>query len=201
MNVGVTGGGSIVNSGTLGTAGTTPVAANLTSTGTLQFDLGAANKDFFSITGSATLSGLVDIVLEPGFTPAGSYTLLTSSGALSAAGLALTPADASQFTLGVVGNNLVLTVGGSSFIPGDFNKDGSVNGADLTKWKGEFGVNGNSDADNDGDSDGNDFLIWQRNFGQSSATATTAAVPEPVGVTLAVMACLGVGHFGHRRGK
>jgi hypothetical protein len=187
VNYGVTGGGSIVNSGTLGTAGTTPVAANLTSMGTLQFDLGAANKDFFSVTGNATLSGLVDVVLEPGFAPTGSYTLLTTTGTLNAASLALTPADASQFTLGVVGKNLVLTVGGSSFIPGDFNKDGSVNGADLTKWKGDFGANANSDADNDGDSDGNDFLTWQRNFGQTSAAPTAAAVPEPSSLALVAL--------------
>ena len=198
LNVGVTGGGSIVNAGILGTAGTTPFAANLTSTGTLQFDLGAANNDFFNITGNATLSGLVDIVLEAGFTPAGSYTLLTTSGTLNAAGLALTPADASQFSLGVVGKNLVLTVGGGGFTPGDFNKDGSVNAADLAKWKNDFGTNANSDADNDGDSDGSDFLVWQRNFGQSAATRFAGSVPEPASAGLAAVCCLAFGVFRRR---
>ena len=170
----------------------------MTSTGTLQFDLGAANNDSFNITGNATLSGLVDIVLEAGFTPAGSYTLLTTSGTLNAAGLALTPADASQFSLGVVGKNLVLTVGGGSFTPGDFNKDGSVNAADLAKWKNDFGTNANSDADNDGDSDGSDFLVWQRNFGQSAATPFAGAVPEPASAGLAAVCCLAFGLFRRR---
>jgi hypothetical protein len=198
LNYGVTGGGSIVNSGVLGTAGTTPIAANLTSTGTLAFDLGPANTDFFNITGNATLSGLVDITLEPGFVPTGSYTLLTVSGTLNVAGLALAPGDASQFSLGVSGNSLVLTVGGSTPIPGDFNNSGTVDGADLAKWKQDFGVNANSDANNDGVSDGADFLVWQRNFGQSSASPAAAAVPEPGAALLAVAASLGACGFRRR---
>ena len=191
INVGVTGGGSISNSGTLGTAGATPIAANLASTGTIQIDLGAANVDRFNITGTATLSGLLDVVLEPGFTPAGSYTVLTSTGALNAAGLALHSSDTSSFTLGVSGNSLVLTVGGGPAIPGDFNNNGVVNGADLTKWKGDFGANPNSNADGDADSDGNDFLIWQRNVQNVPAEVATAAVPEPSAVLLAALAAVG----------
>lgn len=188
LNVGVTGGGSIVNSGVLGTAGTTPFAANLTSTGTLAFDLGAANRDFFNITGNATLSGLVDITLEPGFVPTGSYTLLTVTGTLNTAGLTLAPADASQFSLSVSGGkNLVLTVGGSTPIPGDFNNNGTVDGADLAKWKTDFGPGAGSDANGDGRTDGADFLVWQRNFGRTSAVPAAGAVPEP---TAAALACV-----------
>jgi hypothetical protein len=47
----------------------------------------------------------------------------------------------------------------------DFNGSGTVDGADLTVWKGAFGVNANADADGDGDSDGNDLMIWQREVG------------------------------------
>ena len=50
-------------------------------------------------------------------------------------------------------------------LPGDFDYDGDVDAADLTHWKGDAGLNGDSDADGDGDSDGADFLIWQRNVG------------------------------------
>jgi hypothetical protein len=198
LNYGVTGGGSITNTGVLGTAGTTPIVANLASTGTLAFDLGLANRDFFNITGNATLSGLVDITLEPNFVPTGSYTLLTVSGTLNAAGLALVPSDAAQFSLGVTGKSLVLTVGGSTAIPGDFNGNGAVDGADLAKWKTDFGAGAGSDANGDGRSDGADFLIWQRNFGQSSAVTASAAVPEPASVAIAAIACVG-GIFFRRR--
>ncbi len=63
-------------------------------------------------------------------------------------------------------------------VAGDFNGDGNVNAADLVQWQGDFGINGESDADNDGDSDGADFLAWQRNFGVT-ALASSTAVPEP----------------------
>jgi hypothetical protein len=50
----------------------------------------------------------------------------------------------------------------------DFNSSNSVDGADLTIWKGGFGANANGDADGDGDSDGNDLMIWQRQVGQTA---------------------------------
>jgi hypothetical protein len=50
----------------------------------------------------------------------------------------------------------------------DFNDSNSVNGADLTIWRGAYGVNANGDADGDGDSDGADFLTWQRQVNQSA---------------------------------
>jgi hypothetical protein len=202
LNVGVTGGGAITNSGTLGTAGTTPIAANLASSGTLQVDLGAANTDFFNITGTATLSGVIDVVMEPGFTPTGNYTVLTSTGTLNAAGLALHSSDLADFTLSIAGNSVVLTTGGSGGIPGDFDGNGTVNGADLTQWRGDFGpANDDSDADADGDSDGNDFLIWQRNVGQGAATPTAASVPEPASMIMAAMTLVACGTLARRRRK
>jgi probable HAF family extracellular repeat protein len=78
-------------------------------------------------------------------------------------------------------------------LPGDFNVDGMVDAADLSQWKGDFGVNGRSDADGDGDSDGADFLIWQRNLGMTSAAPVGVATPEPPNclLALAVLAVLG----------
>jgi hypothetical protein len=82
-------------------------------------------------------------------------------------------------------------------IPGDFDHNGQVNGADLAQWKGDFGVNDESDADNDGDSDGADFLAWQRNFGVGvPANAIGAPVPEPS--SLVMVAAIGVLWGGRR---
>lgn len=77
--------------------------------------------------------------------------------------------------------------------PGDFNGDGIVDGNDLARWEGDFGINGDSDADSDGDSDGTDFLIWQRNFDPTGSLAVAArSVPEPASVLLI---CVGVFFF------
>ena len=52
-----TGGGAVVNSGTLGTAESTPLGGDPTST--LVIDLGENNTDMFDVAGAATLSGIL----------------------------------------------------------------------------------------------------------------------------------------------
>lgn len=84
-------------------------------------------------------------------------------------------------------------------IVGDFNGDLFVDGADLAKWKLDFGVSAGSDADNDGDSDGNDFLLWQRNFTTPAGTVTAAAVPEPHALALAATGAGGIAALRRRR--
>jgi hypothetical protein len=78
------------------------------------------------------------------------------------------------------------------FYTADFDKDGDVDGDDLTRWTSNFGLNALADADGDGDSDGADFLAWQRQLGSSiNAVAGAGGVPEPSGAALlAIGACL-----------
>jgi hypothetical protein len=85
-------------------------------------------------------------------------------------------------------NNLKIE---SPSTPGDFDGDGDVDGADLTQWKGDFGLNNMSDGDGDGDSDGADFLIWQSNVGTGGTVGAAAAVPEAATLALAALAAMG----------
>jgi hypothetical protein len=69
-------------------------------------------------------------------------------------------------------------------IPGDFNRDGRVDVADLTGddgWNERFGD----------DLTGDDFLAWQRNFGYThwptSAAPASSAVPEPCSAAMAIV--------------
>ena len=83
----------------------------------------------------------------------------------------------------------------------DFDMDGAVNGADLTRWRDNFGtglthMQGN--ADGDGDIDGRDFLIWQRHLGNpASNEAASALVPEPA--TALLLPAVSAGVAVHRR--
>jgi hypothetical protein len=62
----------------------------------------------------------------------------------------------------------------------------------LVQWRGDFGINALSDADNDGDSDGADFLAWQRQLGSGlPASAGVQSVPEPC--TAVLFAMIGFG--------
>lgn len=133
----------------------------------LDFDVDPAKLMGWSHIAAAGSSGvgadlLVDMSVAP-FTPGfarpltpGEYVLLV------------------QDTDNVVEYELTFNLASTALL-GDFNGDQIVDGADLEKWKGDFGVNGESDADGDGDSDGADFLIWQRQFGVPAASV----VPEP----------------------
>jgi gluconolactonase len=71
-------------------------------------------------------------------------------------------------------------------LPGDFDYDGDLDGADLTAWSAGFGQTGaalDADANGDGAADGADFLIWQRGLGGTSPLSAVLAgrggVPEP----------------------
>jgi probable HAF family extracellular repeat protein len=87
-------------------------------------------------------------------------------------------------------------------LPGDFNLDDSVDGADLVLWKSGYGASGNAtllqgDADGDRDVDGADFLVWQRQLGGPAIVDAAAAVPEPATLLLLVSGLLPI---SYRRG-
>ncbi len=86
----------------------------------------------------------------------------------------------------------------AGFLEADFNQDTFVDDADLAQWEDDYGVNGDSDADNDGDSDGDDFLIWQQQYGMSTAFSAVQVVPEPSTVSLGLGLVLLWGRFKRR---
>jgi hypothetical protein len=79
-------------------------------------------------------------------------------------------------------------------VPGDFDSDGDVDGADFVAWQTNFpkateATLAQGDADGDGDVDGADFVVWQTNF-PFTPGAGAAAVPEPNAVWLCVAAAV-----------
>jgi hypothetical protein len=88
-------------------------------------------------------------------------------------------------------------------VPGDFDADSDVDGADLARWRAGFGELGTAnvddgDADGDRDVDGADFLVWQRNLGLTPPAESISgafAAPEPGAACLAAGALLAGGRL------
>jgi hypothetical protein len=94
---------------------------------------------------------------------------------------------------------LRLTIGGGGFAA-DFNNDNKVTGADLASWRSNFGPSATGDADGDNDTDGADFLIWQRELGSGvGGLGASAAIPEPSGVLLMMLAAASIPMVSARR--
>ena len=94
--------------------------------------------------------------------------------------------------IAVIDNFEAKLTAGSGFNPADFDHLNGVTSTDLGILTTNFGsttaTNATGSADGDTDVDGNDFLIWQRNVGNTSVVATAGAIPEPAAGLLALIA-------------
>jgi hypothetical protein len=105
---------------------------------------------------------------------------------------------------GSTGNDVVLNLVASAAANGDFNDDGTVDGADFLAWQRGFGTTSggtlaNGDANGDGAINGDDLTIWKNQYGTAQAIPATAAVPEPAAIGLVAMAGLGLAAARRRR--
>jgi hypothetical protein len=151
------------------------------------------------VGGQATLQGTLEVTLASGYTPqlGDAFQVLTAAGGRTGTfGTQVLPALGGGLTWNVdyLPNSLTLSVvAGGGGLTADFDLDGDVDAADLTRWKSGFptaaGANKETgDANGDGDVDGADFLAWQREEGSAPAVSSTSPVPEPPAAGLAVMA-------------
>ena len=150
----------------------------LGSTGILEFDLGQDSYDQIAATGAALLQGTINVNLDnSGYLALGAgqtFTILTAAGGITNAGLNLVlPANFSSQI--VNSTSLVLTYG----LPGDYNGDGKVNGADYVVWRKTS-------------TDPNGYTVWRQNFGAGGGAgsgANAGAVPEPTAIATLVIGC------------
>jgi hypothetical protein len=74
-------------------------------------------------------------------------------------------------------------------LAGDFSGDGVVDGADFLLWQREAGQSGSAlaaDGNDDGVVDQFDLATWSEHFGEGAGAASIAAVPEPASIPLAI---------------
>jgi hypothetical protein len=194
----VTGSGSIASSATLGTAGATAINGNLTSTGTLAFDIFGSEPwsfDSFDVNGTATLSGMISVDVHDGYTPSGHFDILTA-GVLNNQGVTLGGPDAGLFTLMVDTVNGIVRLSVGSGLTGDYNHDNVVNAADYVVWRKTLGQSGSglaADGNGNNQVDPGDYQIWRSNFGNSGSGAAASqleTVPEPAMVSIIAIAAL-----------
>lgn len=98
-------------------------------------------------------------------------------------------------------------INAAAALPGDFNRDDIVDGADFLAWQRAFGSTTQLSADGSLNKvvDADDLAIWRENFGRTwPASMSAAAVPEPSGFSLVACALLfvrrcktGSGSFCH----
>ena len=125
-----------------------------------------------------------------GYAPHGgeTYTLLTANTIGGTSFLdtdfTLAPlASGLSWDVSVGATSVVLKVLGSVALPGDFDSDQDVDGADFIKWQQNFGTPGYDAAS---------LAVWKANYGATAAVSAAAAVPEPAAALLGALALGGV---------
>lgn len=98
-------------------------------------------------------------------------------------------------------------INAAAFLPGDYDKNDVVDGADFLTWQRSFGSTTELAADGSLNKvvDADDLAMWKENFGRTwPASMSAAAVPEPSGFSLLACALLfvrrcktGSGSFCH----
>jgi hypothetical protein len=81
-------------------------------------------------------------------------------------------------------------------VPGDFNQDGEVDGADYVIWRTGMGTTYSQQ----------DYTVWRTHFGYASAAGSGAAqsqssIPEPTALTLALIAATFITNLATRRAR
>ncbi len=160
-------------------------------------------------TGGATLTIKHDgSVLASGASPAVTvYTVTAATAVTNITGIRIEALEDSTLPAlgpGRAGNgNLVLqeftvdAVGLPDPPNADFDENDLVDGADLARWRANFGtgathLEGNANAYLNSKVDGGDFLIWQQQVGSPPpAAAPLAVIPEPTALSLFAAAGLG----------
>lgn len=78
----------------------------------------------------------------------------------------------------------------------EYTDDGAINAADYVRWRDTLGANVERSSGADGNGSGvidvGDYELWRGMFGMEVGMAASVQVPEPGGVTLVLLAALGL---------
>jgi hypothetical protein len=160
--------------------------------------------DRIQVAGELSIGGVLAVSLIGGFVP-GAGTMFdildwgSLSGTFSSLQLPTLPVTYSWDTSQLYTSGVLSVVGVG--IPGDYNNNGVVDGADYVLWrKGGPLVN---EVNTPGVVDAVDYTEWRARFGNTSGNdagvgAEAAAVPEPGTIVLSVIAVAAMAAIRHR---
>jgi T5SS/PEP-CTERM-associated repeat protein len=164
--------------------------------GQVEIELASAESlSKLAVSGNAAFGGVLRVKLLEGYVPqaGASFDVLdwgSLTGTFSTLSLPALPAPLNWNTSQLYTTGVLSVT--APYLAADFDENGLVDGADLTKWKAGFGTSAGAthmqgNADGDQDVDGADFLAWQRQVG---AAPPADAIPEPglVGILAVGMA-------------
>lgn len=181
-----------------------PIDVTVTNLAPAMFTNGADELDYtLSVMGSLT-GGVMGSDAALGAGNVHQVLLNTSTLGMKSGTIAVSAAASQNAANSAFSQNLMFQVI-AGFLEADFNKDGQVNGVDLSTWSTNFGlasgaVKNQGDADLDGDVDGGDWLVWQRQRGSLPAgLVASALVPEPGAGVMALVGLAAWGRRGRRR--
>jgi len=132
------------------------------------------------------------------------YDFDPDTGAYSGSGI-LQPGTYSLAALcaGSVGGNVSFHLSITPLLAADFDEDRDVDSTDLASWKTNFGLatgatHAQGDATADGVVNGDDWIVWQRQLGETSIIAASYAVPEHSAITLSAVSLLAFAQLRRR---
>ncbi|WP_146591680.1 hypothetical protein [Posidoniimonas polymericola] len=145
----------------------------------------------------ADLAGSLRVTLADGFLPSVGQSFLligtpTVTGDFSGVELPDLINLGMDWTTTIGPTGYSVSVVGAA-LPGDYNGDGLVDGADYSVWRDSNGSTLNLAADGDGDLvvDAADYQVWRSHYGRGSLTSPAAvgtAAPEPSALAVVIAA-------------
>lgn len=153
-------------------------------------------------TGSAQTTGIA-VTHDRVFDHAEVYQLTSASASpVRTADVDLNLLNAMQYTMPAYSVTTLVLV--SDGLPGDYNRNGTVDAADYVVWQMSSGMSGNLPADGNEDNQVNfaDYLLWRSNFGRSDVgigSGSFANVAEPTAALPFLVAVCGLMVYGRCR--